>query len=908
MSKSSHTHTHTTHAQLQQSQSIPHFAIYRANQREKKEEKKKEEAITDCLRCITKAKLDIVLQKSANSKKNAKSRKSSTFECVIECKTAFQKRFGSLLGTQRGVNDISMYYAAAGTAFKDEEDDIWKNFNVKDKKNRKYVLEARNVRDAYKQIVGNVFGSQKKAGIHKTLGIKDECGIEECSFEEYKSKLKRKRRTLVMPLTHAEIALEVLVERKRITLISSSDYLCNSKDKDGKIISAEYRLKANILKKFHDNVKTIEELQEDDVEEILIFGVFVHILDPDRKRSKQRLKLKPTWVNLRVGLEDDASIKRWWKFSTASLRYNPIRDRFRIHVPLQVIATSRRNVPKMQIHENEKEEGIAGTTEIFDDTLRTLIEKNMKNDELLDKMNLEKMKKQIDSLMERSSTTLTRKKTIKLLVASEYLKELLSWDDAKIKKNIKVVTNRIKSMTKSLSCPSNVKKKEMRKKNIDPEELVKCIEKIQKEDGNTHSFHKKKCLQRLKSHCLKHTSGVIASLNKTEGGKCSKSCDEIPFEKIQPLLPESLQTTKFSNLLRSFGSVKFFGDLAHAREASKQIKKSREKEGVNVMTSYAIAGDPNLRTFYTFLLPYLDVRVDVGTNVADNWIKRFQERGTDVQRSTIDKEKQNISQNEKTGSKDNNAESKKKIQNATKNWETYEYRLKRERKKMHTFTKELLLGHEIVILPTTQMHKVVKTPLNRKRCNVLCFGTFLADLRRQFASRPACVGHGITWVGEEHTSALCSQCCTYHGSLGASKTFVCPNEECKFRCDRDGNATWNIFYAGIAKIFGITSSSSKEKKKQKKKEENNKPNQNNKKSSIKKSENGKTSTGKRKRKKKKKDDDEEKKEENKSKDVKLHKEISGDDASGTSFSLSLFFIHFLSLSLSLSLFILNDFT
>ena len=84
--------------------------------------------------------------------------------------------------------------------------------------------------------------------------------------------------------------------------------------------------------------------------------------------------------------------------------------------------------------------------------------------------------------------------------------------------------------------------------------------------------------------------------------------------------------------------MKFFGDLEHARTASRHINDARKRDGVNVMTSYAIAGDPNLRTFYTFLLPYLDVRIDVGTNVADSWIRRFQKRGADVQRSIIDTE------------------------------------------------------------------------------------------------------------------------------------------------------------------------------------------------------------------------------------------------------------------------------
>ena len=122
------------------------------------------------------------------------------------------------------------------------------------------------------------------------------------------------------------------------------------------------------------------------------------------------------------------------------------------------------------------------------------------------------------------------------------------------------------------------KRKEGAKRNIDPEDLVKWIEKIQEEDEKTlFLFHKKKYLLRLKSKCLKHATGVIASLKKHERSK-SEISNEIPFEKIRPLLPESLQTEQFSNLLRSFGSVKFFGDLTHATRASKRIKEARERE------------------------------------------------------------------------------------------------------------------------------------------------------------------------------------------------------------------------------------------------------------------------------------------------------------------------------------------
>lgn len=134
--------------------------------------------------------------------------------------------------------------------------------------------------------------------------------------------------------------------------------------------------------------------------------------------------------------------------------------------------------------------------------------------------------------------------------------------------------------------------------------------------------------------------------------------------------------------------------------------------------------------------------------------------------------------------------------------------LKREQIALHVVTIELLLAHELIILPTTRMDKVSKATKNRKRANVLRFGWFNERLRRQFQSRPSKIGFGIIWVGEEYTSCMCAKCGTFHGSLGPSKRFVCPDKNCGFSIDRDENGAWNIFFVGMAKV----SSCKKERK------------------------------------------------------------------------------------------------
>ena len=126
--------------------------------------------------------------------------------------------------------------------------------------------------------------------------------------------------------------------------------------------------------------------------------------------------------------------------------------------------------------------------------------------------------------------------------------------------------------------------------------------------------------------------------------------------------------------------------------------------------------------------------------------------------------------------------------------------LKREQIALHVVTIELLLAHELIILPTTRMDKVSKAKKNRKRANVLRFGWFNERLRRQFQSRPSKIGFGIIWVGEEYTSCMCAKCGTFHGSLGPSKRFVCPDKNCGFSIDRDENGAWNIFFVGMAKV------------------------------------------------------------------------------------------------------------
>ena len=60
----------------------------------------------------------------------------------------------------------------------------------------------------------------------------------------------------------------------------------------------------------------------------------------------------------------------------------------------------------------------------------------------------------------------------------------------------------------------------------------------------------------------------------------------------------------------------------------------------------------------------------------------------------------------------------------------------------------------------------------------------------------------ITSVNEFKTSRTCSQCHTEKTNLGATKEFICPNNQCKLVIDRDVNASINIYYNIAKTIYG----------------------------------------------------------------------------------------------------------
>lgn len=299
---------------------------------------------------------------------------------------------------------------------------------------------------------------------------------------------------------------------------------------------------------------------------------------------------------------------------------------------------------------------------------------------------------------------------------------------------------------------------------------------------------------------------------------------ELRFCDVKKFLPPSLGRNKrFERLVLDSRCVRFFGNLQDMEKAWERFKKSRETHGRRPETSYSIAGDSGLRTFFVFVLPYVGLTVHVGTNIADQWLKRFRSNGTDLVQSQQDKIRNKIKEKmEKEASDSSDSKNEEQIPKEavekkcqedkeflklTKESQRMDDVLKREQKKLHLVAAELLLAHEIIILPTTKMNQVSRAKKNRKRANILRFGLFYERMRRQMKSRPSKIGQGIVWIGEEYTSCLCSKCQCLHGSLGSSKRFTCPNKNCGFTLDRDENGAWNIYFVGLSTLLQNSGSS-----------------------------------------------------------------------------------------------------
>ena len=58
-------------------------------------------------------------------------------------------------------------------------------------------------------------------------------------------------------------------------------------------------------------------------------------------------------------------------------------------------------------------------------------------------------------------------------------------------------------------------------------------------------------------------------------------------------------------------------------------------------------------------------------------------------------------------------------------------------------------------------------------------------------------------VNERYTSKTYTRCGRIHRRLGGNKTYVCPNENCGLRIDRDVNAARNMLLMHLALLRAV---------------------------------------------------------------------------------------------------------
>jgi len=109
------------------------------------------------------------------------------------------------------------------------------------------------------------------------------------------------------------------------------------------------------------------------------------------------------------------------------------------------------------------------------------------------------------------------------------------------------------------------------------------------------------------------------------------------------------------------------------------------------------------------------------------------------------------------------------------------------------FTKWLVEGYHIILLPEFQTQKMVKRAnrrIGRKTARAMLGWShyrFKQRLLNKTREYPWCK---VISCDEHFTSRTCGNCGFLHQKLGSSKTFKCP--KCKVEMDRDINAARNI--------------------------------------------------------------------------------------------------------------------
>ena len=106
----------------------------------------------------------------------------------------------------------------------------------------------------------------------------------------------------------------------------------------------------------------------------------------------------------------------------------------------------------------------------------------------------------------------------------------------------------------------------------------------------------------------------------------------------------------------------------------------------------------------------------------------------------------------------------------------------------------LLKKYNTILLGDIKSHSIVKNGYNKsnnQEFNDLKFYVF----KQRLIYKASLQGKYVKLVNEFNTSKCCSSCGTLNHCLGSSKVFTC--KRCKLNCDRDSNASKNIFLKGL---------------------------------------------------------------------------------------------------------------
>jgi len=106
----------------------------------------------------------------------------------------------------------------------------------------------------------------------------------------------------------------------------------------------------------------------------------------------------------------------------------------------------------------------------------------------------------------------------------------------------------------------------------------------------------------------------------------------------------------------------------------------------------------------------------------------------------------------------------------------------------------LLKKYNTILLGDIKSHSIVKNGCNKsnnQEFNDLKFYVF----KQRLIYKASLQGKYVKLVNEFNTSKCCSSCGNLNHCLGSSKVFTC--KRCKLNCDRDSNASKNIFLKGL---------------------------------------------------------------------------------------------------------------